>query len=131
MLAEAKIDSTFPTGQFAIEGFANPFRLDRNEEKDEQNSSQNEEKDEPSLFQLPTKRHLTRFQSLKPSWEPIDKNENRYACLARPDIEESYASVVKGNLSRRQSLAGCKPNLQTATQKGKQNQQEFRIQVML
>ena len=60
-----------------------------------QNSSQNEEKDEQSLFQLPTKRHSTRFQSSKPSWEPIDKNENRYACLARPDIEESYASVVK------------------------------------
>ena len=30
MLAETKIDSTFPPGQFAIEGFANPFRLDRN-----------------------------------------------------------------------------------------------------
>ena len=30
MLAETKNDSTFPTGQFAIEGFANPFRLDRN-----------------------------------------------------------------------------------------------------
>ena len=30
MLAETKIDSTFPTGQFAIEGFANHFRLDRN-----------------------------------------------------------------------------------------------------
>ena len=30
MLAETKIDSTFPMGQFAIEGFANPFRLDRN-----------------------------------------------------------------------------------------------------
>ena len=29
MLAKTKIDSTFPTGQFAIEGFANPFRLDR------------------------------------------------------------------------------------------------------
>ena len=29
MLAETKIDSTFPPGQFAIEGFANPFRFDR------------------------------------------------------------------------------------------------------
>ena len=30
MLAETKIDPTFPTGQFAMEGFATPFRLDRN-----------------------------------------------------------------------------------------------------
>ena len=30
MLAETKTDSTFPTGQFAIEEFANPFRLDSN-----------------------------------------------------------------------------------------------------
>ena len=60
-----------------------------------QNSSQYEEKDEKSLFQLPTKRHSTRLQSSKPSWEPIDKNENRYPCLALPDIEESYASVVE------------------------------------
>ena len=60
-----------------------------------QNSSQCEKKDEKSLFQLLAKRHTTRFQSSKPSWEPIDKNENRYACLARPDIEESYASLVK------------------------------------
>ena len=30
MIAERKIDSTFPTGQFAIEGFATPFQLDRN-----------------------------------------------------------------------------------------------------
>ena len=30
MIAETKIDATFPTGQFAIEGFATPFRLDRN-----------------------------------------------------------------------------------------------------
>ena len=31
MIAETKIDATFPTRQFAIEGFATPFRLDRNE----------------------------------------------------------------------------------------------------
>ena len=30
MIAETKIDATFPTGQFVIEGFATPFRLDRN-----------------------------------------------------------------------------------------------------
>ena len=30
MIAETKLDATFPTGQFAIEGFAAPFRLDRN-----------------------------------------------------------------------------------------------------
>ena len=30
MIAETKIDATFPTRQFAIEGFATPFRLDRN-----------------------------------------------------------------------------------------------------
>ena len=30
MVAETKIDATFPTGQFVIEGFATPFRLDRN-----------------------------------------------------------------------------------------------------
>ena len=30
MIAETKIDPTFPTGQFAIDGFATPFRLDRN-----------------------------------------------------------------------------------------------------
>ena len=30
MIAETKLDATFPTGQFAIEGFATPFRLDRN-----------------------------------------------------------------------------------------------------
>ena len=29
MIAETKIDASFPTGQFAIEGFATPFRLDR------------------------------------------------------------------------------------------------------
>ena len=28
MIAETKIDATFPTGQFAIEGFATPFRLE-------------------------------------------------------------------------------------------------------
>ena len=33
----------------------------------------------------------------------------------------------KAELSRRQSVAGCKPNLQTATQKGKRNMQGFRI----
>ena len=30
MIAETKLDATFPTGQFTIEGFATPFRLDRN-----------------------------------------------------------------------------------------------------
>ena len=66
-----------------------------------QNSSHYEKRDEKSSFQLPSKRHSTRLQSPKPSWEPTDMNENRYACLARhPDIEESYASVVK---SRTQS----------------------------
>ena len=30
MIAETKIDASFPTGQFALEGFAIPFRLDRN-----------------------------------------------------------------------------------------------------
>ena len=30
MIAETKIDATFPTGQFVIKGFATPFRLDRN-----------------------------------------------------------------------------------------------------
>ena len=30
MIAETKIDATFPTGQFTIEGFPTPFRLDRN-----------------------------------------------------------------------------------------------------
>ena len=30
MIAETKIDAAFPTGHFAIEGFATPFRLDRN-----------------------------------------------------------------------------------------------------
>ena len=30
MIAETNLDATFPTGQFAIEGFATPFRLDRN-----------------------------------------------------------------------------------------------------
>ena len=30
IIAETKIDASFPTGQFAIEGFATPFRLDRN-----------------------------------------------------------------------------------------------------
>ena len=65
------------------------------------NSSHYEKRDEKSSFQLPSKRHSTRFQSPKPSWEPIDEIENRYACLARPDFEESYASVVK---SRNQSL---------------------------
>ena len=30
MIAETKIDASFPTGQFIIEGFATPFRLDRN-----------------------------------------------------------------------------------------------------
>ena len=30
MIAETKIDASFPTGQFALEGFATPFRLDRN-----------------------------------------------------------------------------------------------------
>ena len=65
------------------------------------NSSHYEKKDRKSSFQLPSQRHSTRLQSPKPSWEPTDNNENRYACLARPDIEESYASVVK---SKTQSL---------------------------
>ena len=77
------------------------------------------------------KRHSTRFQSPKPSWELTDENENRYACWARPDIEESYASVVK---SRNQSLT-IPSRLQTesadSNTKGKHNQQEFRIQVQL
>ena len=30
MIADTKIDATFPMGQFAIKGFATPFRLDRN-----------------------------------------------------------------------------------------------------
>ena len=30
MIAETRIDASFPTGQFAIEGFATLFRLDRN-----------------------------------------------------------------------------------------------------
>ena len=30
VIAETKIDASFPLGQFAIEGFATPFRLDRN-----------------------------------------------------------------------------------------------------
>ena len=30
MIAETKHDATFPTGQFAMEGFATPFPLDRN-----------------------------------------------------------------------------------------------------
>ena len=30
MISETKIDATFPTGQFAMEGFATPFRLYRN-----------------------------------------------------------------------------------------------------
>ena len=29
MVSETKIDMTFPTSQFVIEGFAAPFRLDR------------------------------------------------------------------------------------------------------
>ena len=30
VITETKLDHTFPTGQFFIEGFATPFRLDRN-----------------------------------------------------------------------------------------------------
>ena len=30
MIAETKLDATFPTEQFAVDGFAAPFRLDRN-----------------------------------------------------------------------------------------------------
>ena len=30
MIAETTLDATFPTGQFAMEGPATPFRLDRN-----------------------------------------------------------------------------------------------------
>ena len=30
MLAETKIDDTFPTSQFLIEGYSKPYRLDRN-----------------------------------------------------------------------------------------------------
>ena len=30
MISETKIDDTFPTGQFTIEGYCTPFRLDRN-----------------------------------------------------------------------------------------------------
>ena len=30
MIAETKLNATFPTGQFAIAGFATPFRLDKN-----------------------------------------------------------------------------------------------------
>ena len=30
IIAETKIDATFPTGQFIVEGFASPLRLDRN-----------------------------------------------------------------------------------------------------
>ena len=29
-IAETKLDETFPTNQFVIEGFMRPFRLDRN-----------------------------------------------------------------------------------------------------
>ena len=97
-----------------------------------QNSSHYEKRDEKSSFQLPSKRHSTRLQSPKPSWEPTDMNENRYACLAcHPDIEESYASVVKSRTQSSTVRSSCKPNLQTATQTGKQNLQEFRIQVKL
>jgi exonuclease III len=30
MIPETKLDSTFPVGQFVINGFSTPFRLDRN-----------------------------------------------------------------------------------------------------
>ena len=30
VITETKIDSTFPIGQFAIKGFSQPYRLDRN-----------------------------------------------------------------------------------------------------
>ena len=54
-----------------------------------QNSSHYKKKDERS------KRHSTRFQLPKLSRE----NGNRYACLAHPEIEESYASAVKKQIS--------------------------------
>ena len=30
MISESKLDNSFPDGQFAIDGFGKPFRLDRN-----------------------------------------------------------------------------------------------------
>ena len=33
VLRETKIDPTYPTGQFQIEGFEHPFRLDRNKHR--------------------------------------------------------------------------------------------------
>ena len=30
MISEAKIDDSFPVGQFLIEGFCRPYKLDRN-----------------------------------------------------------------------------------------------------
>ena len=30
MISETKLDSSFPTGQFLINGYSEPFRIDRN-----------------------------------------------------------------------------------------------------
>ena len=30
MISEIKLDSSFPTGQFVINGYSEPFRIDRN-----------------------------------------------------------------------------------------------------
>ena len=31
LISEAKLDSSFPSGQFVIKGYSKPFRLDRNQ----------------------------------------------------------------------------------------------------
>ena len=46
-------------------------------------------------FQIPKKCHTTKIQSPKPTWEPIDVDLNRYASIARPSVESTYATAVK------------------------------------
>ncbi len=50
-------------------------------------------------FTLLNKRHSIRSQMQKPSWEPIERHANSFEILARPGIEETYASVSRSKQS--------------------------------
>eukprot|EP00794_Sanderia_malayensis_P014877 gene14877-16423_t len=65
----------------------------------ESQNNSNIEKNCKNAFALPNKRHSTRSQLQKPSWEPIERHANRFESLPRPDTVETYASVSRNKKS--------------------------------
>ena len=80
----------------------------------------------PAEFQIPKKCHTTKMQSLKPSWEPIDVNLNRYSVIARPSTESTYATAVKNTSEFQKTKKDAEQNLYTRQEKISDEQERYK-----